>query len=105
VIKRAVVLGALLMLPGVARAADEHCMARIIADVPAEEAPEQMKSKSNKDFGPVTQIKVNKKTGKMTFCGHNTYCYNSNAFELVTPCRIKRDESMSDANFFSFFTR
>jgi hypothetical protein len=102
---RAIMLAALVALPGAARAADEHCMARILTDVPAEEAPEQMKSKSNKEFGPITQIKVNKKTGKMLYCGHNTYCYNSNAFELTTPCRIKRDETMSDASFFSFFTR
>jgi hypothetical protein len=105
VIKRALVLAVLLACPVAAHAADENCMARILVDVPAEEAPEQMKSKSNKEFGPVTQIKVNKKTGKMLFCGHNTYCYNSNAFQLITPCRIKRDESMSDSNFFSFFTR
>lgn len=86
--------------------ADEpHCTARILQDVPAEEAPEQMKSKTNKLFGPVAEIKVNKRTGKMTFCGKGTYCYNSNAFEFVTPCRIKRDPDMSDGNFFSFFTR
>ena len=80
-------------------------MARIIQDVPAEEAPEQVKSKSNNEFGPIAQIKVNKNTGKMLFCAANSYCYNSNAFELVTPCRVKRDPSMSDSTFFSFFTR
>jgi hypothetical protein len=102
---RALVGALLVLLPGAARAADQNCMTRIIMDVPAEEAPEQTKSKSNKEFGPVTQIKVNRKTGKMTFCGKDTYCYNSNAFEFITPCRIKRDPDMSDANFFSFFTR
>ena len=84
---------------------EPHCTARILTDVPAEEAPEQMKSKNNKLFGPIAQIKVNKHTGKMTFCGKDSYCYNSNAFEFVTPCRIKRDPDMSDGNFFSFFTR
>lgn len=86
-------------------AGEPHCTARILTDVPAEEAPEQMKSKTNKLFGPVTQIKVNRHNGKMTFCGHDTYCYNSNAFEFVTPCRIKRDPDMTDGQFFSFFTR
>ena len=86
-------------------AGEPHCTARILMDVPAEEAPEQMKSKSNKLFGPVTQIKVDRHSGKMVFCGKGTYCYNSNAFEFVTPCRIKRDPEMSDGQFFSFFTR
>jgi hypothetical protein len=90
---------------GQAWAKDAHCMAHIVMDVPAEEAPEQVKSKSNNEFGPITQIKVNKKTGKMTYCAANSYCYNSNAFELVTPCRIKRDTDASDATFFSYFTR
>lgn len=96
---------ALVLLTGSAQAKDAHCMARILADVPAEEAPEQIKSKSNGMFGPVTQVKVSKSSGKMVFCAHNSYCYNSNAFELVTPCRLKRDETMSDGTWFSFFTR
>ena len=82
-----------------------HCMTRILADVGAEEAPEQVKSKSNGEFGPVTQIKVNKQTGRMSYCGKDTYCYWSNAFEFTTPCRIKRDETMSDQTFFSYSTR
>ena len=53
-------------LPSVANAAPPHCMAHIIADVAAEEAPEQVKSKSNGEFGPITLIKVNKKSGRMT---------------------------------------
>ena len=64
-----------------------------------------MRSIKNGDFGPITQVKVNKASGKMVFCGKNTYCYNSNAFELITPCRLKRDSSMSDGTWFSFFTR
>lgn len=94
-----------VMLAGAVEAKEGHCMARIIADVAAEEAPEQVKSKSNAEFGPITQIKVNKKTGKMTYCASNSYCYVSNAFEITTPCRIKRDTSVSDETYFSFFTR
>ncbi len=98
-------LGAAALAAGSGDPAQFHCAARILTDVPAEEAPEQMLSKSNKVFGPITQIKVDKSTGKMVFCGRNTYCYNSNAFELITPCRLKRDEDMSNGQFFSFFTR
>ncbi len=99
------VAAALILLSGVAEAKDAHCMARIIYDVGAEEAPEEIKSKSNGEFGPIAQIKVNRKTGKMLFCAANSYCYNSNAFELTTPCRLKRDTTMTDTNFFYFFTR
>ena len=80
-------------------------MTRIIADVAAEEAPEEVKSKSNKLFGPVTQIRINKKTGRMTYCAKNSYCYWSNAFEFVTPCRIKRDDDVNSDQYFSYFTR
>ena len=102
---RMVAAFALFMLAGHAEAKDAHCMARILSDVAAEEAPEQVKSKSNGEFGPIALIKVNKQTGKMLFCAANSYCYNSNAFELTTPCRIKRDLDTADATFFSFFTR
>jgi hypothetical protein len=102
---RFVFAAAFIVLAGSVQAKEPHCMARIIADVPAEEAPEQVKSKSNGEFGPVTLIKVNKTTGKMVFCAKDSYCYDSNAFELVTPCRLKRDTDMSDSKFFSFFTR
>lgn len=94
----------LALAAGSASAAEPHCMARIIADVPAEEAPEQVKSKSNADFGPVTRIKVDKKSGRMTYCAKNSYCYWSNAFEIVSPCRVKREDS-DDPTFFRYFTR
>lgn len=47
--------------------AEPHCMARALADVPAMEAPEEVRSKSNGIFGPVTQIKVNKRVEKCIF--------------------------------------
>jgi hypothetical protein len=102
---RFVLITALLLSAGPVAAREAHCMARILSDVAAEEAPEQVKSKSNGEFGPVTKIKVNKTSGKMLYCAENSYCYNSNAFELTTPCRIKRDTPASDAGFFLFFTR
>lgn len=95
----------LALAAGSAAAAEPHCMARVIADVPAEEAPEQVKSKSNASFGPVTRIKIDKKSGRMTYCAKNSYCYWSNAFEIVSPCRIKREEASNDPTFFLYFTR
>ena len=97
---------ALLVIAAPARSlAAPHCMTRILADVPAEEAPEQVKSKSNGDFGPVTKIKVHKKTGKMLYCADGSYCYNSNAFEITTPCRIKLDKVGEFGDYFTYFTR
>jgi hypothetical protein len=90
---------------GPTQARDANCMARALMDVPAEEAPEQVRSKSNIEFGPITTIKVDKTTGKMVYCSANSYCYNSNAFEIVTSCRIKRDLEAADSKFFTFFTR
>ena len=69
------------------------------------EAPEQVRSKANGNFGPITEIKVRKDSGRMYFCAHETYCYDSNAFELISACRIKRDSDMGDPASFSFFTR
>ena len=80
-------------------------MTRILADVPAQEAPENVKSKSNGDFGPVTKIKINRKTGKMFYCANNSYCYDSNAFQFTSPCRIKLDKEGEYGDFFTYFTR
>lgn len=81
-----------------------HCMARILADVPAEEAREEVKSQGG-SFGPVTHIKVNRKTGRMVYCSGTSYCYWSNALQLVSPCRIKRDNDVHDESWFVYFTR
>ncbi len=87
--------------------AEQHCMARALSDVPAMEAPEEIRSKKNGSFGPITQIKVSKSTGRMFYCAQNTYCYDSNAFELMTPCRIKLDKEygFGFSRYFAYFTR
>ncbi len=96
----------LIACPASGSVAAPNCMTRILADVPAEESPEQVKSKSNNEFGPVTKIKVNKTTGRMLYCAGTSYCYNSNAFEFTTPCRIKIDKEGADfGNYFIYFTR
>ena len=82
--------------------ADPNCIARILADVPALEASEQVKSKRNGTFGPITHIKVNKKYGKMYYCAEHSYCYDSNAFKIATPCRFKLDKSASGGDYFQY---
>lgn len=81
---------------GTARA-DSNCMARILADVPALEAPEQVKSKQSGTFGPLSMVKVDKRSGRMYFCSANSYCYDSNAFQLTTSCRFKLDKSFGSS--------
>ena len=98
----AVLMAAVSSIP--AQAAP-NCMARILADVPAEEAPEQVKSKNNGTFGPIAQIKVNKSSGTMVYCMKGADCYGSTAFEITTPCRLKLDKSVNSGDYFSYFTR
>ncbi len=95
---------AVSLYPGLARA-EQNCMARVLADVPAEEAPEQVKSKQSGIFGPINQIKVDKQSGKMYYCSASSYCYGSNAFQLTTPCRFKLDKSFTFGNFFLYSAR
>lgn len=103
---RVVLLGAALVpaLAGVARA-DANCMARVLSDVPAEEAPEQVKSKQSGMFGPISEIKVEKQSGKMYYCAASSYCYGSNAFQITTPCRFKLDKASSGGKFFLYSAR
>ena len=84
--------------------ADPNCMARVLADVPAEEAPEQVKSKQSGMFGPINEIKVEKQSGKMFYCAASSYCYGSNAFQITTPCRFKLDKSSSGGGKFFLYS-
>ena len=93
---------ALLAADSGAARAEDHCMARVLADVPALEAPEQVKSKSSGAFGPLSAVKVDKRSGKMFYCAVDSYCYDSNAFQLTTPCRFKLDKSFG-SSFNAFF--
>lgn len=85
--------------------AEPNCMTRLLSDAPALEAPEQVKSKQSGVFGPLTQIKIEKKTGKMYYCAANSYCYGSNSFQIVTPCRLKLDKSFNFGPFFLYSAR
>lgn len=102
---RAAMCGLLLLgLPATA-VAEPGCMARILSDVPALEAPEQVKSKQSGSFGPLTEIKVEKRSGKMFYCATNTHCYGSNAFQIVTPCRFKLDKEYGFGPYFIYSAR
>ncbi|WP_165361517.1 hypothetical protein [Lichenibacterium ramalinae] len=85
--------------------AEPNCMTRLLSDAPALEAPEQVKSKQSGVFGPLTQVKIEKKTGKMYYCAANSYCYGSNSFQIVTPCRLKLDKSFNFGPFFLYSAR
>lgn len=85
--------------------AEPHCMARVLSDAPALEAPEEVKSKQSGKFGPLTQVKIEKKSGKMFYCAANSYCYGSNSFQIVTPCRFKLDRSFNFGPFFLYSAR
>ena len=85
--------------------ADPNCTARVLADVPALEASEQVKSKRSGTFGPITHVKVAKKSGQMYYCAANTYCYGSNAFQITTPCRFKLDKASSGGDYFQYSAR
>ena len=102
----ALILAPLCSLGSVGAAqAEPNCTARILADVPALEASEQVKSKRSGTFGPITHAKVIKSSGQMYFCAANSYCYGSNSFQIVTPCRLKLDKSASNSEFFQYSAR
>lgn len=88
-----------------ARAVDANCMTAILHDVPALEAPEQVKSKRSGTFGPITHIKVSKKTGRMFYCSSNSYCYDSNSFRITSACRFKLDKGAGTDEFFQYSAR
>jgi hypothetical protein len=97
--------GALLpACAGLARA-DGNCMTRVLSDVPAEEAPEQVKSKQSGVFGPINAVKVDKQSGRMFYCAASSYCYGSNSFQITTPCRFKLDKDSSNGKFFIYTAR
>lgn len=92
----------LIASPELARA-EADCMARVLADVPALEAPEEVKSRRSGTFGPITEIKVDKSSGKMFYCSGTSYCYDSNAFRITTPCRLKLVEGRGFTRFFAHY--
>ena len=80
--------------------AREDCSVRVVKNVGAEEAPDSVLNRGATDYGPVTQVRVNKKTGRMTFCAHGSYCYASSAFAFTSPCRLSTSEYQDEDAFF-----
>jgi hypothetical protein len=58
---------------GIARA-DDICEATAVRDVPAIESPTSIIRKGGTDEA-ITQFRVNKKTGRTSYCSHGGYCY------------------------------
>lgn len=94
---------ALCAASGLARA-DDHCVARVLSEVPAMEAPEEVKAKGG-SFGPITTVKVRRDSGRMYYCTSTSYCYDSNAFQIVSPCRMKLDKAWMGSPFFVYSAR
>lgn len=79
----------------------ERCSVRVIKNAGAEEAPESLMRKGQTDYGLITQVRVNKKTGRMTYCAHGSYCYAASALEITSPCTLLPD-SFDDPDDFYF---
>ena len=41
----------------------------------------------------------------MSYCAGTSYCYGANAFEIVSACRVQRDDSANDPTFFVYTAR
>ncbi len=82
---------ATFLLP--ARAAD-ICEAIALRDVSAVENPDSVLKRGERDAA-ITQYRVNKKSGKATFCSHGGYCYPADALKL-TNCKIGARDAIDD---------
>lgn len=94
-------LAVFLALSGTAWAKPIRCSVSVIRDVGAEEAPDSVMHRGERDFGPITQVRVNKKTGRMTYCAHGSFCYAASAFDFTSPCRLEPD-SFDDPDDYYF---
>jgi len=64
-----------------------RCIVRAVSPTGAIEIPESVMAAGSL-FGPITQIRVERSTGRISFCAHGSYCYPSTNLEFVTPCKI-----------------
>ena len=95
----ALTLAALVVTAGPAMAAD-RCMARVVRDVGADEEPASVMHKGGALFGPVTQVKIIRKTGRASYCAHGDYCYGSGAMDIVASCRFDQSDFNDDDNIY-----
>lgn len=74
-----------------------RCDVRVTRPVAAVEDPDSI-MQPGEAYGPITQVRINRKTGAMIYCAHGSYCYPASALELRAPCRIsgKPDPNFGD---------
>ncbi len=82
-----VVLGSALLLSlSVAQvAAAPNCLAKFRADTPAVDNPAGVAHKGA-TYGPITQLRINPKTGAASYCAHGDSCYPAGGLTLTRPC-------------------
>jgi hypothetical protein len=65
----------------------QHCMAVFRADTSAMENPAAV-MKAGQGWGPITQVRVTKSNGQMSYCAHGDYCYPAIGVVIVSACVI-----------------
>ena len=63
------------------------------------EAPDSVLHRG-KLYGPITQMRVNKKTGRTVYCEHGGYCYSSGSMDIISPCRISSSDYEDEDDFY-----
>jgi uncharacterized protein len=71
-----------------------RCTAKVIANTAAIEDSAGV-LKRGEAWNPVTQVKVDKKTGAMSYCAHGDYCYPATSIEL-SACAIDAKPDVTD---------
>jgi hypothetical protein len=65
----------------------QRCMVKVVKASPAIENPASV-LKAGQLYGPITQVRIVKKDGAVSYCAHGDYCVPAAALELVSPCLI-----------------
>lgn len=95
-----IMTAALTLLVHGAQAA-ERCMVRANKPTGAIEDPAAV-MKAGTNFGPITQVRINKNSGQVSYCAHGSYCYPSTWLSFVSPCRIPSfsDDTIGDERYY-----
>ena len=94
----AVALVALVVAAGPAWAAP-RCAVKVIKNVGAEDDPSSVLPKGSQEFGPVTEVRVLKNDGRMSYCAHGSFCYSAAAFDFISGCRFTKMPDEDPAAF------
>src|SRR4051794_9834070 len=71
----------LVLLSNTPGRAGQRCLTLVKARTPSVENPAASLS-PGEHWGPVTQVRVNKRNGAMSYCAHGDYCYSASGLEL-----------------------